>query len=91
MGAVHFPLVCAVAPLFDVTTTVGVTVTVVTEGHAATVTTVCGMDVGTAVLPTIVGDDAITAVVVAVGTTALATELTTAVFATAWQVWCRAC
>lgn len=84
MGAVHFPLVCAVALLFDVvTTTVGVTVTVVTEGHAATVTTVCGMDVGTAVLPTIVGDDAITAVVVVVGTTALATELTTAVFATA--------
>lgn len=39
------------------------------------VTTVCGIDVATAVLP---DDDAITAVVVVVGTTALATELTTA-------------
>lgn len=85
MGAVHFPPACAVALLFVVTTTVGVTVTVVTAGHAATVTTVCGMDVVTvAVLPTIAcDDDAITAVVVVVGTTALGTELTTAVFATA--------
>lgn len=82
MGAVHFPAACAVALLFVVTTTVGVTVT---AGHAATVTTVCGMDVVTvAVLPTIAcDDDAITAVVVVVGTTALGTELTTAVFATA--------
>lgn len=81
MDAVHFPLPCAVALLFDVdTTTVGVTVTVVTVGHAATVTTVCAMEVGTTVvLPTAVCDDnAITAVVVVVGTTALDAELTTA-------------
>lgn len=81
MGAVHFPLPCAVALLFDVvTTTVGVTVTDVTVGHVATVTTVCAMEVGTAVavLPATACDDAITAVVVVVGTTALGAELTTA-------------
>lgn len=75
MGAVHFalcPPACgATLLLFDaVTVTVGVTV--VTTGLAATLTTVCG----TAVRPM----GAITIVVV--GTTELATELTT-VFVTA--------